>query len=192
MGKNNRRDLNKKSNSPIFDEDLNKKFLGTNSNDRPQKKFNNNGGNRNFQKKERPVVEPDEVMKTIVDLITNQVKQFIDEQRAGLDNMATNERIAHESSLYKFDYPAVINDKDGNAINFYMIDRSVRTDRQDHSLTRSSCTLVGIQDGVPKYSVSTYLTKNLMGNITIIKMTDNGPDFRNSYRVDIINESGVV
>lgn len=181
MGKNNRKDFNKKSNSPMYDEDLNKKFLGHSQNKRTEYTEKTKS-----TPKERPVVEPDEIMSKVIDLVTQQIAKFVKEQKAGLASLTASDRIAHENNLYKFDYPVMVDD-----IAFYLVDRSVRTDRQDHTLVRSNCALVGIKDGKPAYYMSTYLTKQLMGNVTIYKFDDNGPNFRGSVRVDIVNEDNV-
>ena len=178
MGKNNRKDFNKKSNSPIYDEDLNKKFLGHTQNKAKDTSYTKSEP----RKKERPFVEPDDVMKQLIDMITAQVGTFVKEQKSGLNDMTSDERIQHENNLYRFDYPMLVDD-----IEFYLVDRSVRTDRQTHTLSRSTCALVGIKDGKPAYYMSTYLTQKLMGNITLFKFNENGPIFRGAVRVDIVN-----
>ena len=66
MGKNNRKDFNKKSNSPIYDEDLNKKYLGHTQNKAKDTSYTKSEP----RKKERPVVEPDDVMKQLIDKFT--------------------------------------------------------------------------------------------------------------------------
>lgn len=151
------------------------------------KKFDKKNGNKkSFEKKEYKKIEKAETpaeIDTIMTALGEQALAFIDAQTR-LDEMTADERKAVEQELFNMgSYPAHLNGYPD--LFLYMVERSVRTDRETHKLMRASCAIIMLEDSKPKYYCTAYITKNGTGTIITHPLGENGPVYRDSTRYNI-------
>lgn len=135
-----------------------------------------------------PNPEMETLNRDISDMLIGQIKEFMKGQD-DIESKSTQERIDIENRLFYMDYPTHCANLNGGTLLAYMVDRSVRVDRETHKLKRASCTIV-INDvnGVPAYCVTAYVTQQKTGTISFVRMGKNGPECRSSIRTGINEE----
>lgn len=146
----------------------------------PKKNFNRNGKKefKKFEKAETPVE-----IDMIITALGEQALAYLEVQKNAAE-MSLDEYKAAERELFNLgSYPAHLNGYPD--LFLYMVERSVRADRETHELTRASCSIVMLENNAPKYYCTAYITKNGNGTIITHPLTENGPDYRNSTRYGI-------
>lgn len=154
---------------------------------REERKADKPSKNTKKPEREQYVPQVTEEAKAFANAIRDQVVEFMDAQ-AQIAEMDTAQRKAAELALYHIGaWPTALefDNGDGNRLMCYLLDRSVRTDRTTHLLTRASCAIVALKDGVPAYFLSSYLTHTGSGNIIVLPMGENGPVYRDAYKLNI-------
>ena len=142
--------------------------------------------NKKPQTTREPRPEPvyDQFQKDIAEVLYQQVETFV-EARKDIENMDFGARRDSEKALFALAaYPDVL--ENHNDLYLYMVNRSVRIDRESHMLTRAGCTIIVLDQatGNPKYLVDAFLNAN-GGSISVVPQTKEGPDVRNTYRKSI-------
>lgn len=170
---------------------FNGKVVGYESPKQAAPAHDNRKADKPYKNTKKPEKEPytpqiTEEAKALADAIRDQVIEFMDAQ-ARIAEMDTAQRKAAELALYNIgSWPAALDCGNGdNKLMCYLLDRSVRTDRTTHLLSRASCAIVAISDGVPMYYLSSYLTHNGSGNIIVVPMGEKGPVYRDAYKLNI-------
>lgn len=116
-----------------------------------------------------------------------QMARFVISQD-GLNAKTVNERKDMENSLYNIVWGGgcgvVTADNTIAEYELYMVDRSVRIDRDTHKLNRASCTIVamGRETHTIQYTVTAYLTSRYTGTVMVIPVGDTGPQYKSSVR----------
>ena len=138
-----------------------------------------------------PDPEMEALNRNISDMLIGQIKDFMKGQD-DIETMSTQDRIDRENRLFCMDYPTHCENINGGTLLAYMVDRSVRVDRETHKLKRASCTII-INDvngatTVPAYCVTAYVTQQKTGTISFVRLGKNGPEYRSSIRTGINEE----
>lgn len=127
--------------------------------------------------------------RTIGVYLFDQMTDFVYKQ-ADLDGKTVNERKDAENALFNVEWGVsckVANPLGTDVIpeyNIYMVDRSVRIDRDTHKLNRASCTIIAISAATGKisYTVTAYLTNRFTGTVAVVPVGDDGPKYKESVR----------
>lgn len=147
----------------------------------PAPKYNKPSRN---EKPQRPEPVYDQVQLDLADMIKGQIDVFMGNQ-AYVDDMSYEERRTAENQLFSLpEYPCKLGMcTDCSA---YVVNRSVRVDRETHLLTRASCTIVLINNDThaPAYILEAFLNTT-GGGIVVVPQGENGPVLRNTYRMNI-------
>ena len=73
--------------------------------------------------------------------------------------------------------PAVV-----EQVTIYAVDRTIKFNRDTHSLIRAALVAFALKDGGPAYYINCYMTKDLIASISVVPLTEKGPVFRNAAR----------
>lgn len=186
--KNKRQNYERKNYDDLMEEmsegRQNRKNSGDSWYRKPQKK----------QKADPPVVPA--MATQICDLLMEQVCDYNDFINAGYDPSDEDDKREYietkksmERSLLSFSggYHTVIEDvsvEEGDSFDVYALDRTIRFDKETHSLIRCSLIAVAMKDGAPAFYVNAYVNKDLIANIMVSPVSDKGTDFRSAARWD--------
>lgn len=133
---------------------------------------------------EKPEVTYTQLQYDLGKFMRDQVDAFLLAQTQK-ENMDNNQWRNVVRALFSLDtYPYIL--PFAPDCNAYMVNRSVRTDRETYLLKRASCTmvLINIETGAPVCLVEAFINDN-GGVISIIPQTEKGADLRNTYRISI-------
>lgn len=179
MGKNNRDRIDRYEH-----QDFSKLISNKNGDNRP-KKGNYNKSYQKKQKQDKPPVVVPEMAKFICNYFAKQVQAYADFIGSGDEDYDAKKNLEHTlftASGYPAEMYAKTDDDTTETIQLYIMDRSVKFNREIHTLARGSMVAVALEDGIPAYYINCYLTKDLIGNISVVPLTEHGPDYRNSAR----------
>lgn len=134
--------------------------------------------NKKFEKK-APTPSPELVKYAddITSILLDQMKAFVKSQD-NLESLSAQDRIDAERDLFSMDYPTVYTMDNGTELDVYMIDRSVRVDRESHVMKRASCTIIALADNIPMFCTTAYLTSQKTGTINVVQLGEHGPLYR--------------
>ena len=154
-------------------------------------------GNRNNIRKERPAPVVSKIASGICNLFAQQVINYCDFLNGDVDQgtyLDKKKELEHDLFFIK-DYNCNVartekNEETGEvdtleSYMMYLVDRSVRFDRETHNLIRASMSAVVInpETATPVFFVSAYLNKDLIGNVQVTPFNvETGPDYYNSAR----------
>lgn len=134
----------------------------------------------------------DSVQEYLGQMLYDQAMNFIQYQICRLDECNLAERREQENALfnlsqYAMPIPNTNEDVVQPELVAYCVDRFLRIDRDDHTITRGSCSIIVInkETAAPAYFATAYLTKQLNGNIVVTPMSDERPTYRDAYRINI-------
>lgn len=151
----------------------------TTTNQAPRKESANKG-----TKKTTLDAEYTQLQYDLADMLKAQIMHFLNVQK-DIDTLSYDERRDAENALFSLpEYPTILNEcPDCDA---YMVNRSVRVDRETHLLTRASCTMILInhETAAPAYLVEAFINDK-GGSISVIPQDNIGPVLRNTYRVSL-------
>lgn len=128
----------------------------------------------------------DAFSKFIANYLFVQMALFVMHQD-GLESKTVNERKEAENDLYSIAWGVeshVIDNNRPEDYDLYMVDRSVRIDRETHKLNRASCTIIAMASNTHKisYTVTAYLTSRYTGTVVVVPVGDDGPLYKSSAR----------
>lgn len=187
MGKKNRDKFDQRYERTDFSGLL--KTNNTNKNKEKQKTM------KNFEKREKkqePIVVP-EMAQYICDILADQARDYRAFIESGTDDLDTKKDM--ERNLFYFgNYATDISmtesddehpDEDPTVVEqvtIYAVDRTIKFNRDTHSLIRAALVAFAMKDGVPAYYINCYMTKDLIASISVVPLTEKGPVFRNAAR----------
>lgn len=182
MGKNNR---SKNKKDQYVHEDLNSKFLKPKSNNSNNNRGGYNGG---YNKPKKHVDEPIPELSGSVMYVLGQISDQLNEYMSVKDKMSdmtVTERRDIENRLFSLDtWPVIFSEDDSH---IYMLNRMAKLDRDTHEPIRVTMLVMIQVDGVPKYVIDVYLTKNYTGNAVVHQMDKNGPNRKWSKIFNIVD-----
>lgn len=158
-------------------------------------KFNNTKAKHkvNKTKKEAYVPVISEFAKELAATLQDQIEEYLSYQDV-IGTLEMSEQKNIERSLFDFmSYPTYMEtpqgiDEDWSTYKIYLLERHVRTDRETHKLIRGNCVVVVLQAGVPAFYANAFVSKDHKGSIVVTPMDQNGPRYRDTYRVQIGRE----
>lgn len=136
----------------------------------------------------RPEPVYDNFQNYAIRMITEQANYYI----ANGNSEDYDLRKGAESGLFNITSPRVemccdftddgdcVDNETADPIALCMLERSLRFDKERHTLKRASVSIVVLKAGLPAYFITAYMNAERLGNVSVIPFDGAGPVYRNT------------